>query len=78
MIVKKIFQYCYEAKIKNKCVSPYLTDPVKISRLNFFIGNLPKWVWVRGNGNIFNCGLIIKDNLNIYLLVQIAVTVNVC
>ena len=30
-----------EAKIKNKIVSPYPTDPVKIGRLKSFIGNLP-------------------------------------
>ena len=30
------------AKIKNKFVSPYPTDPVEIGRLKFFfIGNLP-------------------------------------
>ena len=31
-----IFQL-YQAKIKNKFVSPYPTDPVKISRLKFFL-----------------------------------------
>jgi len=30
----------YRAKIKIKFVSPYPTDPVKIGRLKFFIGNL--------------------------------------
>ena len=39
-ILSKITYFVYtimsEAKIKNKFVSPYLTDPVKIGRLKFF------------------------------------------
>jgi hypothetical protein len=36
MPLSAIFQL-YQAKIKNKFVSPYPTDPVKISRLKFFL-----------------------------------------